>query len=54
MASTTLVDIAGRRRSAATLPGYHYGLPPRNKGLQYPADPPTIEEIHRRNARRRR
>jgi site-specific recombinase XerD len=45
MASTTLVDIAGRRRSAATLPGYHQGRPPRNKGLQYPADPPTVEEI---------
>jgi site-specific recombinase XerD len=45
MASTTLVDIAGRRRSAATLPGYRHGRPPRNKGLQYPADPPTVEEI---------
>jgi hypothetical protein len=45
MASTTLVDIAGRRRSSATLPGYHQGRPPRNKGLQYPADPPTVEEI---------
>src|SRR5450755_1197332 len=45
MASTTLVDIAGRRRSAATLPGYDQGRPPRNKGLQYPADPPTVEEI---------
>jgi len=27
------------------LPGYHQGRPPRNKGLQYPADPPTVEEI---------
>jgi integrase len=45
MPSTTLVDIAGRRRSAATLPGYHHGRPPRNKGRQYPADPPTVEEI---------
>jgi len=45
MASTTLVDIAGRRRSSATLPGYHQGRPPRNKGLRYPADPPTVEEI---------
>jgi integrase len=42
---TTLVDIAGRRRSAATLPGYHHGRPPRNKGVQYPPDPPTVEEI---------
>jgi len=45
MASITLVDITGRRRSAATLPGYHQGRPPRNKGLRYPADPPTVEEI---------
>ncbi len=45
MASSTLKDIAGRRRSSATLPGYHQGQPPRNKGLQYPADPPTVEEI---------
>jgi integrase len=45
MAPTTCVDIAGRRRSAATLPGYHHGRPPRNKGLRYPADPPTVEEI---------
>src|SRR5436190_12900927 len=44
-ASTTGVDIAGRRRSSATLPGYHQGRPPRNKGLQYPPDPPTVEEI---------
>ncbi|MBA2766343.1 MAG: tyrosine-type recombinase/integrase [Solirubrobacterales bacterium] len=39
------LDAAGRRRSPATLPGYHRGRPPRNKGLRYPADPPTIEEI---------
>jgi site-specific recombinase XerD len=45
MRSTTLVDTAGRRRSPATLPGYHQGRPPRNKGLRYPADPPTVEEI---------
>jgi hypothetical protein len=40
-----LVDAAGRRRSPATTPGFHAGRPPRNKGLRYPADPPTIEEI---------
>jgi site-specific recombinase XerC len=45
MKSTTLVDTAGRRRSPATLPGYHQGRPPRNRGLRYPADPPTVEEI---------
>jgi site-specific recombinase XerD len=45
MRSTALVVTAGRRRSPATLPGYHQGRPPRNKGLRYPADPPTVEEI---------
>jgi integrase len=40
-----LLDVAGRRRSPATLPGYHCGRPPRNKGLGYPADPPSLEEI---------
>jgi site-specific recombinase XerD len=40
-----LLDAAGRRRSPATMPGYHRGRPPRNKGEQYPADPPTVEEI---------
>ena len=28
-------------RTTATMPGYHRGRPPRNKGEQYPADPPT-------------
>jgi hypothetical protein len=40
-----VLDAAGRRRSPATLPGYHAGRPPRNKGRFYPADPPTVEEI---------
>lgn len=39
------LDVAGHRRSPATMPGYHRGRPPRNKGEQYPADPPTVEEI---------
>jgi hypothetical protein len=43
--SELLVDRAGRRRSAATMPGFHVGRPPRNKGLRYPADPPKVEEI---------
>ena len=43
--SELLLDRAGRRRSAATMPGFHAGLPPRNKGLRYPADPPKVEEI---------
>jgi integrase len=40
-----VLDAAGRRRSPATMPGFHAGHPPRNKGLRYPADPPTVEEI---------
>src|SRR3954462_15115873 len=40
-----LLDRAGRCRSPATMPGFHAGRPPHNKGLRYPADPPTIEEI---------
>src|SRR5215211_213917 len=40
-----LLDAAGRRRSPATLPEFHAGRRPRNKGMRYPADPPTIEEI---------
>ena len=42
---SVLLDLAGHRRSPATMPGYHRGRPPRNKGEQYPADPPTVEEI---------
>jgi site-specific recombinase XerD len=45
MPSTAPLDICGRRRSPATLSGFHHGRPPRNKGLRYPADPPTVEEI---------
>jgi site-specific recombinase XerD len=40
-----VLDSAGRRRSPATMPGYHAGRAPRNKGQLYPADPPTVEEI---------
>ena len=39
------LDRAGRRRSPATVPGYHTGRPPANKGRRYPADPPRVEEI---------
>jgi hypothetical protein len=45
MTVPAVLDSAGRRRSAATMPGYHAGRPPRNKGMRYPADPPTVEEI---------
>jgi site-specific recombinase XerD len=45
MESVPLLDRAGRRRSPATLSSFHQGLPPRNKGLRYPPDPPTVQEI---------
>ena len=45
ISGSTVLDAAGRRRSPATMPGFHAGRPPRNKGLRYPADPPTVEEI---------
>jgi len=60
MTCSQLLDAAGRRRSPATMPGFHRGRPPHNKGLQYPADPPTvgltesdlelIDAVHRRPA----
>jgi len=45
MSALQLLDAAGRRRSPATLPGFHAGRPPRNKGFRYPPDPPRVEEI---------
>lgn len=44
-AQPVLLDQAGGRRSPATMPGYHAGRAPRNRGMKYPADPPTIDEI---------
>jgi hypothetical protein len=29
----------------AARPEFHAARPPRNQGMRYPADPPTIEEI---------
>ncbi len=43
--SMVLMDAAGRRRSPVTTPGYLTGRAPRNKGMQYPPDPPRPEEI---------
>ena len=43
--SMVVVDAAGRRRSPATIPGHLTGRAPRNKGMQYPPDPPRAEEI---------
>ena len=39
------LDAAGHPRAPATMPGYHCGRPPKNKGVRFPADPPTVEEI---------
>jgi hypothetical protein len=40
-----LFDAAGRRRSPATLPDFHAGGAPPDKGQRYAADPPTVDEI---------
>jgi len=45
MESVPLLDCASRRRSPATLASFRQGRPSRNKGLRYPPDPPTVEEI---------
>jgi hypothetical protein len=45
MESIALLDRAGRRRSPATTSTFHRGVSPGNKGLRYPPDPPTVEEI---------
>jgi site-specific recombinase XerD len=45
MCAVQVFDRAGRRRSPATMSGYHAGRPPRNKGVRYLADPPSVEEI---------
>jgi site-specific recombinase XerC len=45
MSVSPLLNAAGRHRSSVTLPGYLAGRPPRNTGLRYPPDPPTVEEI---------
>ena len=45
MSEQELVDITGRLRSPAAIPGHWAGCAPPNKGLRYPAGPPTVEEI---------
>ena len=45
MSVPPLLNAAARRRSRVTLPCYLAGRTPRNKGLRYPPDPPTVEEI---------
>jgi hypothetical protein len=48
------LDAAGHRRQPVTLPCYHAGRPPRNKGRHYPANPPTVERGHHSDAHRGR
>jgi len=43
MEAVRLFNCAGRPRSPAMLAIFHQGRPPRNKGLRYPADPPTVK-----------
>jgi hypothetical protein len=43
--SELLLDRAGRRRSPATLPGFHAGHAPGNKCLRYPTETPKVEQI---------
>lgn len=45
MSEPRLVDVTGRMRSPAAIPGHWAGCTPPNKGRRYPADPPTVEEI---------
>ena len=46
MTVPVVLDSAGRRRSPATMPGYHTGATRHlTRALRYPADPPTVEEI---------
>jgi hypothetical protein len=45
MSGPRWVDVAGRLRSPAATPGHWAGCAPPNKGLGFPADPPTVEEI---------
>jgi hypothetical protein len=45
MSNPDLVDITGLRRPPAATPGHWAGCAPPNKGVRYPADPPTVEEI---------
>src|SRR5690242_18725474 len=42
---SVLLNRAGRRRSPATTSAFHEGVSPGNKGLRYPPDPPTVEEV---------
>jgi hypothetical protein len=43
-----LLDAAGHRRSPATMPGYHRGRPPTNKGEEYPPETADLTLDNRR------
>ena len=45
MSASLALDARGRRRSPATMPGYHAGRSPRNRGRRYPAGRHGVEEI---------
>jgi site-specific recombinase XerC len=45
MPELLLLDAAGRRRSPPTMPGFHDGRSPRNKGVRYLARTPAADEI---------
>jgi hypothetical protein len=51
--SEVLLDRAGRRRSPATLPGFHAGQAPGNKGLRYPGGSAEGRRDRRSHACRR-
>jgi integrase len=45
MSESRLLDSTGRLRSPPSTPGQWAGCAPPNKGMRYPADPPTVEKI---------
>src|SRR3954451_13655858 len=45
MTVSGVLDVAGRWRSRATMPGDHAGRAPPNQGQLYPADRPSVEQI---------
>jgi hypothetical protein len=47
MTALPVLDAAGRRRSPATLPGYHAGRPPRNKEMRYRPSHPRLTRSSR-------
>jgi hypothetical protein len=45
MSVQQMLDVAGRRRSPAAMPGFRVGKASRNKGRRYPADPTAVDEL---------